>query len=96
MEEKSPRRNEKSQNKRRTGIICTARAGRSSQNASACFRGAGALTAPLQQLNLSEYNISTDDVNVKILIDQIILVAQNNNDKVLLLSQIVDRIKAEF
>ena len=49
-----------------------------------------------QERNLILAQLSDGDVNVKILIDQIILVAQNNNDKSKLLSQIVDQMLQDF
>ena len=56
---------------------------------------AGALTAPPgAEFELAQ--LSDGDVNVKILIDQIIEVAQNNNDKSKLLSQIVDQMLQDF
>jgi chromosome segregation ATPase len=58
---------------------------------------AGALTTPpVPQVEFELTQLPDGDANVKILIDQIILVAQNNNDKSELLSKIVEQMLKDF
>ena len=94
---KSPRRNDGSPRINEELVLAAQReqANQAKMRPRVSAGAAGALTAPpAAEFELAQ--LSDGDVNVKILIDQIILVAQNNNDKSKLLSQIVDQMLQDF